>query len=79
MRLAGYDVTAIAMNRSTRAQVGSPRTERIDHNTNALFAGCKTALQVERAYESFWNKLNGRSAEIVKVIDVTPVFKMGGK
>ena len=68
-----FNVTAVAMNRITRRQIGQPRTELIDPATNMLFTDCHTTALVEAAYESFWNDLNPNSAEIVKVIGVEAV------
>jgi hypothetical protein len=63
-----WNVTAVAMDRSTRQMKALPRVELINTNTNILFKGCKTPIQVEQVYEAFWNELNLQSDEIVKVI-----------
>ena len=65
-----YHVKAFSMNRKTRTQTAEPRVEEISTHTNQLFTHCKTAAQVEQAYESFWNDLDPTSEEIVKVMDV---------
>ncbi len=62
-------VTAVAMNRVTRERICDPREEEIDDG-NELFIHCKTAMEVEEAYESFWNDMNPHSKEIVKVLNV---------
>ncbi len=64
-----YEVTAVAINRRTREQVGAARTEKIDTATNIIFSSCDTPLDVEQAYESFWD-INPLSTEVVKVISV---------
>lgn len=66
-----YTVTAVALDRQTRRQIGEVRDEEIDTETNVLFRGAETPLDVERIYESFWNDINPRSSEIVKVIGVS--------
>lgn len=65
-----WNVTAVAMDRSTRQTKALPRVELIDTNKNELFKGKKTALEIEQMYEAFWNELNLQSDEIVKVIGV---------
>jgi hypothetical protein len=65
-----FTVTAIAMNRKTRQQIGKQRDEIIDTKTNSLFTGLTEPIDIEDAYEAFWNKLNPESREIVKVIGV---------
>lgn len=62
-------VKAFSMDRARR-QVDEPRYERIDTATNEIFKGCKTAAQVEAAYEAFWNNLNPNPAHTVKVMDI---------
>ncbi len=68
--MSQYTVTAVAIDRQTRQQISDPRDEVIDTDTNELFAGAETAEDVERIYESFWNDINPKSAEVVKVIGV---------
>lgn len=68
-----YAVLAVAMNRQSRRRSGKARTEIIDTSTNQLFKNVKTPADVERAYESFWNDLNLKSTEIVKVLDVREI------
>ena len=63
-----WNVTAVAMDRSTRQTKSLPRAEMIDTKENILFKGCKTPIQVEEVYEAFWNELNTSSDQIVKVI-----------
>ncbi len=69
-----WNVTAVAMNRRTRERVlymgkEKERTELVDTATWG-FGVKRTALQVERAYEAFWNDVNPRSEDIVKVVAV---------
>jgi hypothetical protein len=74
--MAKYKVTAVAMNRKTReTTLQRPsgdvmRDEVINTKTNILFKGALGPREVEIAYEAFWNELNPRSSEIVKVIGV---------
>ena len=68
-----YRVTGRAISRKTRAPLGKVRTEIINTSTNKLFKKAKTPMDVEKAYESFWNKLNTKSREIVKVIGVKKI------
>lgn len=68
-----YDVIAVARSRETRASTGPIRSERIDTEDNLIFQRCATPLDVEMAYESFWNDLNTRSTEIVTVLSVAAV------
>jgi hypothetical protein len=64
-------VTAQAFNRNTGKAISKPRNETVLlDGSNRLFTGCKTVADVTKAYESFWNNLNPRSAEIVKVSGV---------
>lgn len=72
MTQAVWKVKAITINRNTRVQAGKVRTELVGTN-NLLFRECKTHLEVEETYECFWNDLNPRSREIVKVISVEDV------
>lgn len=65
-----WNVIAVAMCRDTRMQISNPRTELIDTDRNQMFHQCTTPLNVEVTYEAFWNHLNPRSKEIVKVIGV---------
>ena len=65
-----FIVTACSMNRQSRVSTGKPRDEVIDTETNVLFKGACTALEVEKIYHAFWNDLNNSSADIVKVIGV---------
>ena len=65
-----FNVKGVAMNRLKRCQIGEIRVEQIDTETNNLFKGLIAPLEIEQAYESFWNDLNLNSKEIVKVINV---------
>jgi len=69
-----FAVTAVAMSRMTRRRVGKARTEIVDTEENELFHNrgvpITIPLDVELAYESFWNDLNKNSTDIVKVVDV---------
>jgi hypothetical protein len=62
-----FAVTAQAFNRNSGIQAGESRDEVIDTETNALFLGCSTILEMKAAYERFWNNLNPDSREIVFV------------
>jgi len=68
-----FNVTAFSMNRQTRRQSGPARAELIDTDSNRVFEGQVTPLDVERRYEAFWNDVNPRSRDIVKVMSVEPV------
>ena len=68
--MSKYIVTATAIDRQTRERVGEVRDEVIDTETNGLFGDARTAHDVERIYESFWNDMNPHSLEVVKVIGV---------
>ena len=50
------------------------REDIIDSDTNELFAGCESVMDIEDVVESFWNRLNDRytNTTIVKVIKVEP-------
>lgn len=50
-----------------------PRTEVIDTDTNRLFAGMTTEPEIKARYEAFWNDINPRSLEVVKVLSVKRV------
>ena len=65
-----YKVTAQAYNRKTRKKIGKLRTETIDTKTNVLFKTSTNTTNVKRRYESFWNKLNPKSKEVVYVSKV---------
>ena len=67
---AKFDVTGVALDRNTKKQIGKSRTETIDTEANVLFKGAKSSDDVKERYESFWNRMNPSSKEIVKVIDV---------
>ena len=69
-----YRVTGRAINRTTREPAGKIRTEIINTSTNKLFKKAKSPRDVEKRYESFWNDLNPRSKEIVKVIGVKKIM-----
>ena len=56
--MAVYDVTAIALNPYTGSVVSGPRAERVDTDTDELFASCRCEWDVEDTYEAFWNRLN---------------------
>jgi hypothetical protein len=56
--LALYDVTAVALNPHTGSVVSGPRVERIDTDTNDLFATCTHEWDVKDTYEAFWNRLS---------------------
>ena len=71
--MSKWKVKGVSMNRKTRKQVGDIRVEQIDTKTNSLFIDSKTAINIEKRYESFWNDLNPKSKEIVKVINVEKV------
>jgi hypothetical protein len=68
-----FTVTAIAMDRKTRKQVGQQRDEVINTKTNVLFKGFTNPIDIEKMYEAFWNDLNPHSTEIVKVINITEI------
>jgi hypothetical protein len=74
-----FAVTAIARSRVTRRRTGKARVEIIDSDTNSLFqtktapvkfVPMKDPIDIERAYERFWNDTNPHSRDIVTVIDV---------
>ena len=65
-----YKVTGVSRNRKTGFQIGKIRTEIIDTKKNALFYNVRNKLDVKNVYESFWNKLNPNSKEIVTVLKV---------
>ena len=50
------------------------RDEVVDTD-NPIFSDCKNEYEVEDAYESFWNRLNGdyENRYIVKVVNVESV------
>ena len=54
-----YAVTAVALDTRTGQPVADARIEVIDTETNVLFETCRGPWDVEDAYESFWNRLNG--------------------
>jgi len=60
-------ITARAFDRTSGEPVCKSRNETIDLQTNELFSSCKSVLDIERAYESWWNELNPNSTEIVFV------------
>lgn len=73
-----YNVTAVAVDPETRQRIlfmgtEKERVEEIDTATNELFKKAKTARDVERTYEMFWNDLVPRPSAIVKVVDVRRV------
>ena len=70
---AKYDVKAVAMDRISRKTLGKSRTERVDTKKNQLFKHARNSKDVESMYESFWNDLNPKSSEVVKVIGVKEV------
>lgn len=53
-----YDVIAVAVDPEYPDTFSPSRVERIDTETNELFAGCDSAWQVEDKYHEFWNRLN---------------------
>lgn len=65
-----HTVTAQAHDRVSGKPVGPSRDEDIDVKSNPLFKGAKTAADVKKKYESFWNDLNPKSSEVVKVTNV---------
>jgi hypothetical protein len=67
-------VTAVSCNRHSKRRIASPRSEVIDTTTNRLFNGLQTRAEVRSRYESFWNDLNPRSREVVRVLDVQCVI-----
>jgi hypothetical protein len=64
-------VKAQAFDRETGKAVGDSRVEEINLEENEIFKGCKTILEIKKAYEAFWNELNTRSREIVFVQEIT--------
>lgn len=66
-----YVVTAQAFSRDSGAPASpAPRDETVDTETNELFRGCRSIMDVKAAYERFWNGLNPRSREVVFVQSV---------
>jgi len=65
-----YKVTGVARNRKTGFQIGKIRTEMVDTKKNALFYNVRNKIDVKNVYESFWNRLNPNSKEIVTVLKV---------
>ncbi len=66
-------VTAHALNRKTKKVISESRDEEI-FTDNELFADASTAEEVKGMYEAFWNDLNPRSEDIVKVLAVKVLF-----
>jgi hypothetical protein len=81
MALSGtkYIVTGQAYDRATNKPIGKQRDEEIDIASNELFKGVKSIGDIENKYESFWNSLNPKSKEIVKVRAVKPAGKNESK
>jgi len=73
-----YNVTAVALNRKTKKQIGKARTELIDVKKNQLFKDVKNKEDVKETYEAFWD-INPYSEEVVKVIDINAKAKKIGK
>jgi hypothetical protein len=65
-----YVVTAVAYNKKTGKQMGSVRNETIDTEKNSLFKNANNSWDVKEIYLSFWNDLDKRSPEFVKVLNV---------
>jgi hypothetical protein len=65
-----FAVKGQAFSRVGFKAIGKVRTEVINTKTNILFKGIKTTKGVANKYEAFWNGMNLRSNEIVKVLSV---------
>lgn len=70
LKMAYYKVTGIAKNRKTGSYIGKSRSEIINTKTNSLFKNVKDTKEVKSRYEYFWNDLNPKSEEVVKVLKV---------
>ena len=66
-----FNVQAYSFNRKTGEQSGMGRTEQINTETNKLFFGMTTIMEIKEIYESFWNDLNPNSEDIVFVSKIT--------
>jgi hypothetical protein len=53
-----YDVKAFSIDPESGEATSSPRVERIDIETNEIFAGCRSPWEVEDQFAAFWNRLN---------------------
>ncbi|MHA1288850.1 MAG: hypothetical protein ACTSPB_15775, partial [Candidatus Thorarchaeota archaeon] len=75
MALSGnkYKVTAQAFDRESGKPSGDKRDETIDITSNVLFKNVKNLGDIESAYEKFWNQLNPKSKDTVKVFSVQAV------
>ncbi len=62
------NVTSQQFNTETFERMGERRTEEIDTETNILFQGCKTLMDVRRKYESFWNDMGVYKNTPIKVL-----------
>jgi len=60
-------------NTATFERVGPMKEEIIDVETNSLFLGCTSLVQVRNTYESYWNNMgplkNTPNRVIVKTVE----------
>jgi len=67
------NVTARAINRTTKEPITEERVEQINTETEEIFKKCVTSNDVKKVYESFWNDLNPNSREFIVVSNVVAV------
>lgn len=65
-----FAVTAQSCNRASGQINGPLREEVVDTETNRIFTGLTTVLEVKEAYEGFWNYTNESSESVVFVHQV---------
>lgn len=67
------NVRAQEFYRATGAPRGDSRVELIDVETNRLFRGCSSVLDIKSAYERFWNGVDPASEGVVFVQEISIV------
>lgn len=65
-----YKVYAKAVDRRTGENIGKPRYEIIDTETNEIFREATNSIAIKNIYERFWNDLNINSKEKIIVLEV---------